>query len=121
MKRTKIKIPIYDSTIILIHIEGKQDKDKILKEMKSFNCPQEDIEDVQKSIEEEDTNGGWTFRKMGLRLFLVMILPCVNEEIRRDIVAHEKRHVEDRLLQHCSIDDIEASAYLAGYLARYMY
>lgn len=37
------------------------------------------------------------------------------------VVNHEKRHIEDRILQHCGIDDIEAAAYLAGYLSKFIY
>ena len=36
-------------------------------------------------------------------------------------VNEKKRHVEDRILEHVGINDIEASAYLAGYLSQYMY
>jgi hypothetical protein len=33
----------------------------------------------------------------------------------------EKRHIEDRLLDYCGVKDIEASAYLAGYISKFMY
>lgn len=66
-------------------------------------------------------NGGSTFRNLDMKQFLVIIHPCKNEQTRRMVVNHEKRHIEDRILQHCAIDDIEAAAYLAGYLSKFIY
>ena len=66
-------------------------------------------------------NGGSTYRNMDLAKILVIIYPCKNIEQRREVVNHEKRHIEDRLLKYLGIDDIEASAYLAGYLSRFIY
>ena len=33
--------------------------------------------------------------------------------------AHEKRHIEDRILDICNIKDEETAGYIAGYLAPY--
>lgn len=33
-----------------------------------------------------------------------------------EVFTHEKRHVEDRICEWLGINDIEASAYLAGFL-----
>ena len=89
--------------------------------MKRLKFSLELINDVGKDIENECMNGGDTFRNLDMKSFLVIIYPCKDEETRRSVVGHEKRHVEDRLLQHCFVNDIEASGYLAGYLSRYIY
>ena len=121
MKKIKFKIPIYDFSVTWLEIQNKDDKDAVLQEMSKMKCQKEDINDVIDNIERECMNGGSTFRNMDLKKFLVIVFPCSNETIRRDIVNHEKRHIEDRLLKYVCVDDIEACAYLAGYLSRFIY
>ena len=121
MKKIEFKIPIYDYEVTFIEIDGKSDKEEVVDEMISFGCRIEDIRNIERYIELEYTNGGDTFRDMDKKHFLVVISPCTSKEIRRDVVNHEKRHIEDRLLEWIGIQDIEASAYIAGYLSRYIY
>jgi hypothetical protein len=56
-----------------------------------------------------------------MRKILVAVFPCDDEVKRRNIVAHESRHVVDRILEWINVDDIEAAAYLQGYLAEFIY
>lgn len=121
MKLTKIRVPIYDFKIVVVEIESKEDKNRVIEIMIKFGCSSEHIEDESNGIEQECMNGGNTYRQLGSRKILVTIYPCKNEATRREILNHEKRHIEDRILEYCGVDDIEASAYLAGYLSRYMY
>lgn len=121
MKKIKVKIPMYDYDVTWVEIESVQDKEKVFQEMKNLKCNKEGMDDVIDNIEKECMNGGSTFRNLDMKQFLVIIHPCKNEEMRRCVVNHEKRHIEDRLLQHCGVDDIEAAAYLAGYLSKYIY
>lgn len=121
MKKKTFTIPIYDFNVTWIEIESKDDKDKLLQEMSKMKCQKEDMDDVINGVEGGCINGGSTFRNMDLKKFLVIIHPCENESMRRNIVNHEKRHIEDRLLKFVGVDDIEASAYLAGYLSKFIY
>lgn len=121
MKKIKVKVPMYDYDVTWLEIESVQDKEKVFQEMKNLKCNKEDMDDVIDNIEKECMDGGSTFRNMDMKKFLIIIHPCKNEEMRRCVVNHEKRHIEDRLLQHCNVDDIEAAAYLAGYLSKYIY
>lgn len=121
MKKKTFTIPIYDYEVTLIEIECKDDKEQVVEVMKSFDCNIEDIREHERYIDNEYMNGGDTFRNMEKKRFLVVLSPCENEETRREIINHEKRHVEDRLLEWIGIHDIEASAYLAGYLSKFMY
>lgn len=121
MKKIKVKIPMYDYDVTWLEIENVQDKDKAFQEMKNLKCNKEDMDEVVENIERECMNGGSTFRNLDMKQFLVIIHPCKNEQARRMVVNHEKRHIEDRILQHCEIDDIEAAAYLAGYLSKFIY
>lgn len=121
MKKKTFNIPIYDYEVTLIEVERKNDKEQVVEEMTLFDCNIEDIREMERYIDLAYIDGGDTFRNMGKKKFLVILLPCEDEETRRGIINHEKRHVEDRLLEWVGINDSEASAYLAGYLSRYMY
>lgn len=121
MKRKSFNIPIYDFDVTLLEIERKSDKDKVSEIMVSFDCNIDDIRTMERYIDLDYMNGGDTFRNMDKKKFLVIISPCKDDETRREIINHEKRHVEDRLLEWVGINDIEASAYLAGYLSKFMY
>ena len=121
MKRTKIKIPIYDCSILILEIESKQDKDVVAKELNRIKANKDEIGSICEEIERECTGGGYTFRNFDLQKIVVLLYPCKNAKERRNLIAHEKRHIEDRLLENRGVNDIEASAYLAGYLGEYMY
>ena len=44
-----------------------------------------------------------------------------NERTRANVYSHEKRHIEDRVLQYASVDDIESAGLLAGFLGEKFY
>lgn len=121
MKRIKFKVPLYNYSITVVHIESNKDKGELIKEFKKLGVPNELYKDSIEYVEKDYMNGGDTYRNMLNKRFLVIIYLCESENIRREIIGHEKRHVEDRILEHVGVKDLEASAYLAGYLSQYMY
>lgn len=121
MKVRNFTIPIYDYKVTLLIIEGPTDADACAKYLAKFKCQKEDVEDVLFDIKNKCVNGGNTFRNLDMKRFLVVIYPCTSRDVLANILAHEKRHIEDRLLEHVNIDDIEASAYLSGYLAMHFF
>jgi hypothetical protein len=121
MKKSKFKVPLYHYDVTVIQIESSKDKDALIKEFKKMRVPEENYKDSIEYVENNYMNGGDTYRNMLNKRFLVIIYLCESENIRREVMGHEKRHVEDRILEHVGINDIEASAYLAGYLSQYMY
>lgn len=121
MKKIEFNIPIYNFDVTIIEVESKEDKDQVKSIMEDFKISSEQIKETCDYIEQESMNGGDTYRNLPLRKFLVIIYPCKNIDVRREVINHEKRHIEDRMLNYLSIDDIEAAAYLAGYLSIYMY
>lgn len=66
-------------------------------------------------------NGGETFRNLNKCKILVIFYAMENDYERAKVYSHEKRHIEDRLLQWFSVDDIESSALLAGHLGKVFY
>lgn len=124
MKKAEFKIPIYDFDVTIIEIESKEDKSEvntILSNLIPNKANKESIDEVLGYIEDGSMNGGDTFRNMLYRKFVVVLYPCKDTETRREVINHEKRHIEDRVLEYCGISDIEASAYLAGYISKFMY
>lgn len=121
MKLKRIKIPIYDYTVLFADIEGKQDDEPMAKVLKELNIDGDNYADVINAIKTEATNGGDTYRNMRMKKLSVILYPCKSEAMRRNILAHETRHVVDSIMEWINVNDIEASAYLQGWLAERIY
>lgn len=121
MTKNEFNIPIYDFKVIFVEIEGRDDVPPMRKLLKRLRCSEEIEREVVESIENEDRDGGYTLTSLGRKIFCVVILPQSSEEQRLAVIDHEKRHIEDDLLEHCAVTCKEASAYLAGYLTRCFY
>lgn len=118
MKTLKFDIPLYGIHVVLGQVETKDDKDGVIKFMRAIKCELEFINEFADYIERGYYDGGSTYRDMDLRKILVIFYPMSDEETRAQIYAHEKRHIEDRVMQWASVDDIESAGLLAGYLGR---
>lgn len=121
MKSFSFEIPIYNIHVDLVQIEGKEDTKDVLRFMRSIKCDQEYIDDISDCIARGRYNGGDTFRNFDLRRILVIFTTFSDEETREEVYAHEKRHIEDRVMEHESVNDIESAGLLAGFLARKFY
>ena len=121
MKKTEFNIPIYDFDVTILEVESKEDKAEVNTILSNFIPDKESIAEELAHIEGGATNGGVTFRNLLRKKFIVVLYPFEDIETRRMIINHEKRHIEDRVLEYCGISDIEASAYLAGYISKFMY
>lgn len=116
MIKTKFTVPIYNFDITLVQIENKDDYEPVKKLLKSINANKEDAEYTLENIKNEAVNGGDTYRDMCCKRFLVLFFPFTDEYERENTFDHEKRHVEDRMMAHVLVDDIESAGLLAGYL-----
>ena len=114
-------IPIYDIRIDLIQVENKEDANGVVRFMRAIKCNQEFIVELTENIKKGYVDGGETFRNFDLRKMLIIFYPMENEETRAEVYSHEKRHIEDRVMQHESVDDIESAGLLAGFLGRQFY
>lgn len=121
MKTTEFKIPIYGFDVTILEVESKEDKAEVNTILSNLIPDKKTIDEVLCYIEDGSMNGGYTFRNMLYKKFVVVLYPFKDIETRREVINHEKRHIEDRLLEYCDISDIEASAYLAGYISKFMY
>lgn len=121
MKTLKFDIPLYGIHVDLVQVETKDDKDGAIKFMRAIKCPQEFINEITDYIERGCFNGGNTYRNLDLKDILVIFCPMSDEETRAEVYAHKKRHIEDRIMEWASVDDIESAGLLAGYLGRMFY
>ena len=121
MKKKIIKVPIYDFTITFVEVEKEDDKCAISKLMLSHELPKELIDEVKDKIEKGCIDGGLTTTRPSSHEIFVLLYKSSNETKRRNVVNHEKRHVEDDILEITKVEGQEASAYLAGFLSEHIY
>jgi len=121
MKKKEFKIPIYNYDVTFVEIESKNDENEAKLLFENFQLEKEDVEHEMNLINKESEDGGSTYYSLGKKQFLILIHKITSEIERRNIINHEKRHVEDRLLRHCNINDIESAGYLSGFLSEYLY
>lgn len=117
MKTHSFDIPIFDFKANLIQIEDKNDLSLIEKHKWLKNMEDVDKEEIFTEIKNENYDGGTTLRNFHSQEFLVIFFKFSSEEAKINVYAHEKRHIEDRLMQYLEINDIETAGYLAGFLA----
>ena len=121
MIKYKFTLPIYNIKITLIQIEDKFDFQGVKKVLSTINVQDEYLEEVQENIENGSYNGGVTFRNMKMLSIVVIFYPMKSETIRAEVYSHEKRHIEDRILEWMLVKDIESAGLLAGYLGIKLY
>lgn len=121
MKKLKFHIPIYDFDVTLVQTESKSDIDSVLAIMRSIKCPQEYLDSVKDYIERGCYGGGDTFYNFDIKAMVIVFYNFKTESSRWEVYSHEKRHIEDRILQHSNVDDIESAGLLAGFLGRKFY
>lgn len=121
MKSKRINIPMYDFRLDLLEVENSDDVVLLAKFFKGVRLDDEISLEILDAVKNGDVDGGWTLSNLGIKRILVVLLKMRTEAQRRAVLAHEKRHVEDDILEHCHVNDKEAAAFLAGYLGKFMY
>ena len=121
MKRIDFKTPYYDYDVTLIQVESDKDADVVCKYLSKAGIDKEIVNDVKEKIEGCYVNGAETNWSQKRKRIICVFYEYLNDVDKANIYSHEKRHVEDRILQHCDVDDIEASGYFAGWLGTKFY
>ena len=119
MKTLKFKIPLYKVTVDLIQIEDKNDVEPVKAYFNENRI--EPIEEVLDNIAKDACDGGETYRLLSKRQMTVLFYQFSSDIEKANIYAHEKRHMEDRILEYFDVNDIESAAILAGYLGEKFY
>ena len=116
MKKMQFVVPFYEVTVRLYQVESKDDAPIIRNVLRGLKADKDITEEIVGGIEREAVNGGETFRDLRHKLMVIIFYEWDSEERKIDVFAHEKRHVEDRILEYFGVNDIESAGMLAGWL-----
>lgn len=119
MKKMDFQLPYYKVDITLLQIESENDVDEVATLLKSIDA--EDPEYTLDGIRRGAVNGGDTYRDLEHKRMLVLFYPMEDDLRRVEIYSHEKRHIEDRVLDFYGVDDVESAGLLAGFLGEKFY
>ena len=121
MVRIDFKTPYYDYDVTLIQVESDNDSDAVCKFLLKEEIDKDVIIDIKEQIQGCYVDGGETNWNARTKRIVCVFYEFSSNVERAKLYSHEKRHIEDRILQHCKVDDIEASAYFAGWLGTKFY
>lgn len=116
MIKTKFTVPIYNVDVLIIQVESKEDLEIVKKTIKWINPTEEIINEIADNTKNEDVNGGILVRNDGWKRYLCLFYPFTCADRKIETYDHEKRHLEDRIMNLCEVHDEESAALLAGYL-----
>ena len=119
MKTITFEVPLYKVDVTLVQIERKEDLDSVISLFEDNGITE--TATVEDYIKRELHDGGDTWRNLEKRVMIVVFYPFSSPESRANIYEHEKRHLEDRILNYFGVEDIESAAILAGYLGEQFY
>ena len=121
MVKIDFKTPYFDYDVTLIQIEGSKDALEVCKYLTKNDINKEVVDDVKEKIVGGYVNGGETNWNTKTKRIICVFYEYLEDSAKANVYSHEKRHIEDRILQHCGVDDIETSGYFAGYLGEIFY
>ena len=118
MMTLSFEVPLYRCNVKLLQIESDKDIVQLEKICKKNHLPTkgELYESIRENVLSYSVDGGETLSCFERHQFLVVLYPFTNKEERNVVYAHEKRHIEDKILKWAGVQDNEAAAYLAGWL-----
>ena len=91
---------------------------KVVKKLESIGVPKDAMDDVGPAIKNNAQNGGEHFYNLGRRWSIILMYQASNNSRKFEIICHEKRHIEDRIMEHLGLEGTEAGAFIAGYIAK---
>ena len=121
MQTLEFTVPLYEIDVTLVQVEKPDDWGDVEMLCDTFGLDEEMTKAVAEHVSNNHKNGGDTFRNFEKGKMLVIFYRMDSDKVRANRYSHEKRHIEDRILQWCGVDNIEASAYLAGFLGEQFY
>lgn len=116
MKVKRIKVPFYKWKMISIIVESWDDKESVVKKMKSLQMRKEDIQEVSDMLDKEATDGGVCFYNNGRLLAVSIVYPTKTIKNTVSTLIHEGRHFADRIISDISLEGTEAAAYLTEFI-----
>jgi predicted CopG family antitoxin len=111
----KIKIDVYGWEVAIYLFESPEDVDVYKKLTKHKKGQQKETDDMLEEVAKGHTNGGLTVSYSN-RTTQVLIHPEQDIYELLNVVLHEKRHVEDFIIEHLNLSGGECAAYLSGFI-----
>lgn len=121
MKQMRFIIPLYKIRVTLVQSESKSEADDVRKVLMANKVGKEYVDDIVDGVRRGGCNGGDTFRDFRYKRVFVFFYPYEKESVRAEVYSHEKRHIEDRVLEYFGVNDIESAGLLAGFLGEQFY
>ncbi len=105
----------------MVQVESTDEAPYIERLLKVIDSKREHVVEILDAIRRGAVNGGETFRNFRHRQMLIIFYQMEDEETRAEIYSHEKRHIEDRIMEYFGVKDVESAGLLAGFLGRQFY
>lgn len=121
MVRYNFKIPLYYVDVTLIQVESAEDAAGVESILRNIKANKEYLDDTVNAIKRGCCNGGDTYRNLDLKKLVVIFYKMTSRRERNNCYSHEKRHIEDRVLEWYGVNDIESAGLLAGFLGEKFY
>ena len=114
----EIYVPIYSYMVRYVEIEDFSygEKRRVLSYMRN-NGYGDFEESIRSKIDEKIAGAGTTYSNNSRSEICILIYPQPSKERRFETIMHEKRHCEDFIIERLGVDDMEAAAYLSGWLS----
>ena len=114
----KFRLDYFDWDIHFLEVQSKEDLPEIKKIFKKLNISGKPI---FKEVKKDYQGGGWHICDNLKGWSMIFIYRQVKKAKRFQDISHEKRHMEDNLLQWFNIKDSESSAMLSHNIAKLIY
>lgn len=115
MKYKHIPVEIYGWNVYFFDMGKIERKDPLLKKLSKL-IGEENIGTVKTIAYSETHDGGDHFFQSKYKESVVIVYKTTSRKQKINIVLHELQHSVDRICLNTSIDDLEARAYLMGYI-----
>ena len=116
MIRSDFKIPLYGVDVTLVQVEGVGDAEAVESILRNVKADKEYAVDTVNGVKRGCCNGAETYRNLDLKKVVVIFYKITSERERDNVYSHEKRHIEDRVMEWYGVNDIESAGLLAGFL-----
>ena len=116
----RFKVPLYEYKVIVVMLPAKTDEEYVNilnKLLKYLGASEEHIDETVQDFKNGDTNGGVHFYNFKKTTSAIIVYHCTSHNKLIEVIAHESRHLVDRIMEWGSIKDHEAAAYLSGFIA----
>lgn len=121
MKIHKFRVDVYDWEVYFVIVRGVRDLKKLRKVLGKIGVEKKDIDVSCDKVKKGMYDGGDSFTNTGTRVAGIVLYDPKEDMVIDELVCHEKRHVEDTILKRGGVEDVEASAYLAGYVGKMLF